>query len=369
MPENLQNKMTALTISRFLNRKTLAGCMLLLCLVWNTSYSQNQSNKTDAKLGAKLYPRPLAFDSSKTLEEQYKKESPYFLTGIQLYLPLLIDANEGPVVFAKPGAVFPRGNARFTVVDIIPAGGIAVIRKKKLVNVCGYKHKEPDRHLNALAVFVLRENKKPEGGSEALFYWVITPAAGSTYSASSFTAFIPLPYLEKQKQLYEGQPLIMLKDKDKWTCLKVDVLKGRDAAASDSVYDVYCILKGENYQFLVLRPPSEKYGRPFLTEKEYERLNHANRNQKLEMQEAEKKQQELHLASCIARFGEEKGKLVAAQFICTGMSADMCRQAWGEPWEIVKEKDTSAKAEYWHYSEKYSLRLENGVLVKITQEK
>jgi hypothetical protein len=351
----------------FFNGKRLAGFLLLLCIA--CSYSYSQSPDTTPKLGVIRYSRPLIFDSTQTLEEQYRKENPYFLLGLQLFLPPVIDANEGPIVFGKPGAIFPHGNSSFTLVAILSTGGISEIRKKKLINVCGFKYKEAGRGMHAIAVFVLRENKNQGEGNQPFFYWVVLPADGSTYSGSSFNAFIPIPYLEKQKQIYEGQQLIMLKDKEKWACLKVDVLKGRDAAAHDSVYDVYCILKRQGNQLLVLRPPSEKYGRPFLTEKEYERLDHANRNQKLEMKEAEKKLREMHLTSCIARFGTENGKLIAEQTISIGMSAEMCRAAWGEPWEISKGKSPNTKAEYWYYSEKYVLHFENRQLTQIRQEK
>jgi hypothetical protein len=158
---------------------------------------------------------------------------------------------------------------------------------------------------------------------------------------------------------------VLLSEKSKWTCTSVILTKGKDTGSADSCYQVSVMLKNGVDAKMQLLAPTEKSGRPFMTEKQYEWLNNFNRNEKEEMQRAENEKKEKHKEMCISRFGQPKGELVDQEKIEVGMTTDMCRVAWGNPWDVTKAVSAAGIRETWSYSWKYKLHFEKGILVRI----
>jgi hypothetical protein len=312
--------------------------------------------------------KPPVYDSTRTLEEQYKLESQDQFIGLQLFLPPVVKAEEGPVVFSKASSGFEKGNKFYTITDILQGNYPEQLKQLKSVNQCGYKYKDPDawpkQDLIIYTVFVLKENSSADSSVKTPLYWVVCQSKLTSCDYSSFNAFLAMPYFEKQKKTYQHQSVIRLSDKSKWLCTDVKLMKGLNGECRDSTYQVFCLLSNDKGEELRLSPPSEKSGGSFMTEKEYIRLDHANRNQKEELFREEKEKEEKHKAECIRRFGQHNGELVALSRIEPGMTAEMCRVAWGTPWDISQSNTSAGNKEVWFYSWRYKLYFEEGLLVK-----
>jgi hypothetical protein len=344
--------------------------IVLLFAVTNSIYSQVSGTKKESekKQEEKVVQRPSVYDSTKTLEEQYTVENQYQYIGLKLFIPPVISPEDGPLVFSKDGSGFERGNRYYTIIDILKGDAVMQLKQKKVINLCGYQYKDLNsplwKELVVHVIFVLRDNSKSDSLIAPL-YWVVCESKAAPYSSSYFNSFVSVPYFEKQKQLFENQDVINLSDKSKWLCNEVTLLRSKDDTGQDSTYNVFCWLVNENSKRIQRRPPSEKYGRTFITEKEYIRLDHANRNQKEELLKAENDRKEKYKAECISKFGQQKGELITQGKIEVGMTSEMCKVAWGAPWDISKKAIPSGIKEIWFYNWKYNLHFEKGVLVNI----
>jgi len=67
-------------------------------------------------------------------------------------------------------------------------------------------------------------------------------------------------------------------------------------------------------------------------------------------------------AAMIAKYGKNKGKMVAERKAWTSMSFDMARDSWGEPEKIQKSQVTSGMTEKWTYPNGRYLFFKNGLL-------
>ena len=338
----------------------------VLFIASNFAYSQVAVAKDD-----KVYSKPPGYDSTKTLEEQYKTENQYQFIGVQLTLPPVINPEIGPIVFSKKGFDFEKGNRTYTITDILKGNVLEELKQKKVINLCGYQFKDLSstlwQEMIIHVVFVLKDNNKHDTLNNAPIYWIVGERKFAPYSSSYFNSFISTPYFEKQKQLFQNQPVIKLNDKSKWLCKDVTIAKSKGSNNQDSMYDVFCLLTNSKGEQLQLKPPSEKNGRSFMTEKQYIWLDHANRNEKEQLIKEENERVEKHKAECVSRFGQRKGALVAKGEIEIGLTTEMCEVAWGTPWDIVKTKTSSVAKEVWSYNWKYKLHFENKILVKVTQ--
>ena len=111
-------------------------------------------------------------------------------------------------------------------------------------------------------------------------------------------------------------------------------------------------------------------------EAERERLNNlANQQREAELEkqrklrEAELKrkrqlEEERRRQSLIDRYGAEYGKLIFERKVAIGMSAKMCREAWGTPSNITTTITANSKNEVWFYYNN-KLVLHNDKLIKI----
>jgi hypothetical protein len=336
-------------------------------------YPQVTSGKKESekKQEEKVVLKPPAYDSTQTLEEQYKLENQYQFIGLQLFLPPVINPEAGPVVFSKKGSGFEKGNRTYTIIDILKGDFKAELTQKKVINLCGYRYKDFNsplwKEMIIHVIFVLQENNKNDSANNAPLYWVVCESKQVPYSNSYFNSFVAVPYFEKQKQLYQNQNIIKLNDKSKWLCKEVALVKGKNNSSQDSITDVFCLLKNEKGEQIQLSPPSvtDKMGKSFITEKEYIWLDHANRNEKEQLIKEENDKCEKHKAICISKFGQHNGELIAQNKIEIGMTTEMCQFSWGTPWDISKTTTSSVTKEVWFYNWKYNLHFEKGILVKI----
>jgi hypothetical protein len=342
--------------------KLLFGILFLLVQV-NFLHAQDTIGKDNAVL------KPVSYDSTKTFEEQYKAENQYQFIGLQLFLPPVIDPKAGPVVFSKNSNDFTKGNKYYTIIDILQGDVTQQLKQKKVINQCGSRYKNLDslllKDMIIFVVFVLHDNDKNDSLNNDSLYWVVCQGKQAPYCASYFNSFIPVPYYEYEKQTFQDQDVIYLSDKSKWLCKEVTLVKSWDNESQDSVYDVFCLLGNDKSEQMQLRPPSDKYGRNFITEQEYTWLDHADRNEKDEMLKAKSEKLEKYKSECINKFGKHSGELVAQGKIEIGMTSEMCKTAWGAPWDISKTTTSSIIKETWFYNWKYKLYFENGSLVKI----
>jgi hypothetical protein len=339
--------------------------LFLLCIVSNFAYSQVAAAIKEDK----VYTKPPAYDSTKTLEEQYKEENQYQFIGLQLTLPPVINPEIGPIVFSKKNPAFEKGG-NYIITDILKGNILEELKQKKIINLCGYQFKDLSsilwQEMIIHVVFILRDNNRHDTLNNEPLYWIVGERKFAPYCSSYFNSFISTPYFEKQKQLFQNQPVIRLNDKSKWLCKEVTLLKSKGSNNQDSMYDVFCLLTNSKGVKLQLKPPSEKY-RSFITEKQYIWLDHANRNEKEQLIKEENERVEKHKTECVSKFGQRKGVMVAQGKIEPGMTPEMCEVAWGMPWDITKTKTSSATKEVWFYNWKYKLHFENKILVKVTQ--
>ncbi len=346
------------------------GCLLvLLFLVGETPYFAQQQGKKEApgqKTEEHLFHRPSSYDSTKLWEEQYKPENRYQFLGLRLSLPQIIDSEAGPIVFSNKQRELVSVNRNYTVVDILTGDQTALLKQKKLINICGHRYRDLDsqlwKELIHIAVVVLKDEQRKDSLNNDLLYWVISQSKQTPYSDSYFDALCPAPYFSKLVQLYEGKNIVLMKDKSTWHCKSVTMLKRQTPDGLGSYTQPGLLLDNSKGEILQVLPPSAKNEKPFLTEEEYERLIHANRNMKNEMMEAEQKHQANHKAACIKAFGQLKGEVVFKEEIEKGMTREMCYASWGAPWKILK---ISGDKEVWMYTWNYKLHFEQGILVKI----
>jgi hypothetical protein len=347
--------------------------VLLLFLFVNTPalFSQVAGKHpfSEKKESKQIVSKPSGFDSTKTLLEQFKPENQYQFIGLQLFLPTVLNPDNGPLIFSKSATAQLRGNTCYTLVDILKGKAKEELLKKQAVNQCGYKFKNLHspiwEDLIVHVVFELRPSSTNDTLNTAPLYWVVCQSKKAPYCSSNFNAFVAVPYLVKQKQLYQNQEVIDLGDKRIWLCTDVRLLKEKESGAEDSIFEVFYLFSNEKGEHMRRRPSSDKAGRTFITEKEYNRLDNANRNQKEELLKAETDKKEKYKSECVSRFGQDKGELIAQAKIEIGMTAEMCTAAWGSPWNKSGSPLSTEVGEIWFYNWNYQLHFENGNLVKI----
>ena len=70
---------------------------------------------------------------------------------------------------------------------------------------------------------------------------------------------------------------------------------------------------------------------------------------------------------CERRFGKKFGHDVAMRHVASGMTAEMVRAAWGEPYQKRSMDDEGTAKEYWRFAHDRSILLEDGVVVIVYQ--
>lgn len=349
----------------------LQSLIVLLFVNANIVFSQAVVGKEELKKKQeeKVVSKPPSFDSTKTFEEQYKSENQYQFIGLQLFLPPVINPDAEPILFSKQGNGVVKGNRYYTIVDILQGDIIGQLKQKDVTNQCGYRFKDINflqrKDMVIYVVYVLKDNNKKDSLNNTPLYWIVCRSKQPPYICSDLSPFIAVPYFEKQKQVYKNQHVINLYDKSKWLCKEVSILKNKNKNCQDSAYDVFGLLVNEKGNQILLTTHSDSLGRSFITEKEYIWLDNADRNEREQLYKTLNEKQEKRKSECVKKFGQHFGELVAQDKIEIGMTTEMCKTAWGAPWNISKIKTSAEKKEIWFYNWKYSLHFENGKLIKI----
>lgn len=222
------------------------------------------------------------------------------------------------------------------------------------------------------------------------------------YVKNSLNSFILVPYFLKQKQLYNSKLLVSfiyserLQDKEstftdlkteekfktkrgiKWTCevallerSKVPLEEGRSEKGDG--WGVFFILRNENHE-IAIETLLNEYHYAFMLNDEFVKLENERKlkegeliaKQKRELQ----KENEVKLQykqTCIVQFGQEMGELIASGKVKIGMTTEMCKAAWGNPFDKSKTITSSTVIENWFFSWRRSLHFVNSILTRIDE--
>ncbi|MDX9697632.1 MAG: hypothetical protein RBT49_17705 [Bacteroidales bacterium] len=210
-----------------------------------------------------------------------------------------------------------------------------------------------------------------------------------------YPSFILLGYYEKQKQMLVGRnfifnnkstfsevdivdintgEIIKLNKGDEWLCKSVDFLN--TGIPYLQLYLVFSNISGNEIKVRIKKTSYDKTGivelenfvekQKYLEELELLKLNENEKKQKLELEE-NKKQLELKTwkENIINTYGEYYGNLIVEHKVLIGMNQDMCKEAWGEPFDKYTTIISGLKREQWVYSSRTYLYFDNEKLTGI----
>lgn len=212
------------------------------------------------------------------------------------------------------------------------------------------------------------------------------------------TAFILVSYFVKQKQLYKGENLILnnrndtpdlintinIEDengklitkpkmveytsfgKDKiWKCIDVTILEGD--------YEISYIMKNNNNETIALQDNTRwKFEKDILAEEKLKKENDQNIKKEREKEIQIRKLKENIIAEnrkkeCSAKFGAVLGEIIANHKVKIGMTKEMCKMSWGNPFWSDKTTTSTSTTENWYYGLAHSLHFEGNLLERIEE--
>ncbi len=275
-----------------------------------------------------------------------------------------------------------------------------------------YAKEYHERDYRQLADFGMQQLETPsmlelklllqEDNSKNIVYWET-----SGFMGEHIEYYILVPYFEKIRDIYLNQNFVfingyeddktntyedyktygygskqipdiktgvmnILKHGDMWTCSDVSF------ADSEYQYDYflrgYCFFKNGDKEIKVAI--DDKLLKRFMLEEAYNqrevmRLQKIVENKRILKEEREqnerikKEQQAKHLKECIAKWGKEKGTLIANKKVQIGMTKEMCTAAWGKPQSINTTISNHRTHEQWVYGIGTYLYFENGILITV----
>lgn len=92
-----------------------------------------------------------------------------------------------------------------------------------------------------------------------------------------------------------------------------------------------------------------------------------NKKQEQQRKEKERLAVEKRKATCIEKFGQERGDLIAQGNVQIGMTKEMCEMAWGKPIMINKTTSEYGISETWHFGFIKALYFKDGILKRIDE--
>lgn len=239
----------------------------------------------------------------------------------------------------------------------------------------------------------------PYGMYETGLFTLKDNISGDTvYCTGDLSNFICVPYFIKQKKIFEKNFFIYtgsnlektnlvttkkfnLENGSKWLCKEVTLIKnGQDYVNGPFVkYKINYVLInnvgntifqdeydwGENSSFIA----EEKIIEQEINKKLKEDEIIANQKQ-VESENKRKKQieYEKRKTDCIALYGESDGSIIAQNKVKIGFNLDMCKLAWGSPFNRNKTTTELKVYEDWYYAYGRSLHFENGILKTIEEK-
>ena len=91
----------------------------------------------------------------------------------------------------------------------------------------------------------------------------------------------------------------------------------------------------------------------------------ALKKRKQEHQQRKAQEQMEFRQRMIAKYGDEKGDIIADKQIATGMTTEMVRDAWGRPLNTYRSTTKYGQSEVWCYNYKTRVYFYNGKVVRI----
>ncbi len=178
---------------------------------------------------------------------------------------------------------------------------------------------------------------------------------------------------DKGKDVTEGKEVVVVPG-SKWYCSDVTLVKEKSTSRYESrTYNIRYILGNEKNEEIALESL-----KGFMTEVEYLKREANNKiqmeqlliKQKQELQlrnENVRKATEKRKAECVNLYGQINGELIAQEKIKIGMTQEMCKYAWGNPYSSNKTTIKDRVTENWFYLMGYILYFENGILSRIEE--
>lgn len=328
---------------------------------------------------------PVRYDSLNDFSAQDNFIDYYQYVGLKFYLPpskyygtLLVGVScETNALINKYAE--KEGNKYYTILDVYDE---QTLRAKNLNNLSqrGDNEKYPLEANSPSLGFLIREDS-----TKACFI-MPRPLEGAW-------KVILVPYFVKQKQLFEGKKLVYDGDRygfsthdiknnnpvqvaqhSRWNCTEVTLLKRNDVdntASDDDKYYIFLLMNNDKGEQIAFKKGAGSnsgfYG--FIPEtvflkREQEKKLKADELAAKQKQD-EKTAREKHLNECITKFGQHNGALISQGLVEIGMTTEMCKAAWGFPYDILKTTTASIEKEHWFYSWKSHLYFEKDALVKI----
>ncbi len=365
--------------------------ILFLFLFSRLVYSQVTIGAIEKK-EEKIVLKPPPYDSLKNFEDQYPSFIDYRqYIGLQVYLPpsFSSDVSLNPLnqVNVKPSKL---NNQNDSIVADINDFTNDILHKKidtsniplwgdkyfTIIDVLKHTYKKGSGYWHP--IFILRNNSNGD-----TLCWDV----GFGYK-NICTPFILVPYFIKLKKLYQNKKFIYhylnypvdiitgkrikIKDGDILTCTEVTLLKVNEVFSTEegkttliytnheyyeSDYGIFLVLENDGNEKIAMRPGEidSRFVFPLQTIEEEE-------NKRIEN---EKKAKTKRRAECIKKFGQHYGELVAEKKVEIGMTKEMCKVAWGFPYDTFTTTTALGTNEHWFYSWKYNLYFLNGILTKI----
>lgn len=364
----------------------------LICVLnyFNSAFSQITFREVEKK--DIVVARPEPYDSLNDFQANLKRLDYKQYIGLQIFLPPISNPYSNYNYQETGRLPFTLYKTNSSICDV----SSRIIYKRydyrsDLLNLgCSNANEVGNRYYTILDfcddnfTFLLRDNISKDS-----MYFIVRGGV-------SISPFILVPYFVKQKQLYDGKKLVFdwisddvgiknienckrvkISYKSEWTCevtlLKIDNL----CNLSDKEYSLFYVLKnakGETislntlasgqmdnqYRFILENDYLAKERKRLLAQKEI-----ATENQR--KIENDLKQKELFKQKCINQFGQKEGELIAEGKVILGMTQEMCKIAWGTPWDKNKTTTDNGTFEQWFYSWRKTLYFQNEILKRIDE--
>lgn len=297
------------------------------------------------------------------------------------------------------------GDSYFTIIDVIYGDNyFSTIDSLNDLQKIAYKEMKENIRNYTKSFSWRSTNKEFIYEAPIKVRYVLTPVlyvlkhdeSKDTIYSMSMKEFILVPYFVKRKQLFENQELVFdfqneyherreidlryeirkednngtqisenkivqVKSGSNWLCSSVTLLK------NDRSYDIHYILENSHNEQIAVKDL-----RGFLLKNEVAVIDADKRRTAQEL--AEKRQHEEKIREekekkyrieCIKKYGQHLGGLIAEGKLEIGMTKEMCKEAWGSPYDFKKVTTALGDYDLWYYSWGIRLSFANGKLARI----
>lgn len=271
----------------------------------------------------------------------------------------------------------------YAILDLVQAqGAIGADGKGRFVRAEEY---------GSRLAFLLRERE-----TGACLLWYFDRPEQLNLERNGFNARDGIPfamltsYFLKAQRAFEGRELVAVAAKkgfvdirsgevvdlvpgEVWRCMELSLMPFGEVALPVA----FCTLERDGGAAIRVRLPARirnvtRLSDDFITRERY--LDELRQRELLEEQlkaereareEANRRAEEEFRRTCVARYGQRMGGLIAEGRVVLGMSCEMCEMAWGAPCRINRTIVSGATHEQWVYGWHHYLYFDNGVLTAI----